>query len=87
MTIGFGSELQTVAEFNRRAAIALRAVSFKPESQQLKFAKTAIAAVDAGVDLDKHQQQKLFNLVHRYRRHITDHLVTEFAAMRAKGAD
>lgn len=85
--IGLGSQLHTAADFNRRAAIALRGVTFKGDSWQINFAKAAIASIDAVRELDRDQQQKLYNLVHRYRRHITDHLVTEFAAARATGAD
>lgn len=85
--IGLGMRIESIAEFNRRAAIALNGVTFKADSQQLRFVKTAIAAINTGFELDTKQQQALYNLVHRYRRHITDRMVTEFAAMRAKGAD
>lgn len=85
--IGLGTEIRDVAEFNRRAAVALRGVSFAPDSWQLNFAKAAIASITAGRELDPRQQQHLYNLVHRYRRHIHDRLVTEFAATRAKGHD
>lgn len=85
--IGLGTGIREVSEFNRRAVCALNAVTFKPDSHQLAFARAAIASINAGRELDGKQQQALYNLVHRYRRHITDTLVTEFAAMRAKGAD
>lgn len=85
--IGLGTGISTAAEFNRRAAIALRGVTFAPDSRQLAFARAVIASVAAGRALDAKQQQQLYNLAHRYRRHINDHLVTEFAALRAKGHD
>lgn len=85
--IGLGTELRTAGDFNRRAARALSGVSFRPGSRQLALAQASIAAINAGVELDPKQQQKLYNLVHHYRRHISDHLVKEFAAMRAKEAD
>lgn len=85
--IGMGMQIRDVSEFNRRAACALRGVSFKPDSQQLGLAKACIASIDAGRELDAKQQQKLFNLIHRYQRQVTDRLVTEFAALKAKGHD
>lgn len=85
--IGLGTGLKNVAEFNSRAAIALGAVSFKGGSRELSFAQAAIASIREGRELTREQQQKLFNLVHRYRRYIFDQLVTEFAAFRAKGHD
>lgn len=85
--IGLGMRIETVAEFNRRAACALKGVTFKPDSWQIGFAKAAIASIDAGRELDAKQQQHLYNLVHRYSRQITDRLITDYAAQRAKGHD
>lgn len=85
--IGLGTSITDVAEFNRRAACALKGVTFLPGSWDKRFARDMREAIEAGRDLTDKQQQALYNVVHRYRRQIIDRLVTEYAAMRAKGAD
>lgn len=78
--IGLGASIQDVAEFNRRALIALRAVKHTSS-----FITNMIRRLDAGVPLTWREQQALYNTVHGYRRQITDKLLTDYASARAKG--
>lgn len=85
--IGLGTDITEVAEFNRRAAKALRGVDFVPGSWSKRFATDMIAAIDAGRTLTEKQQQSLYNVVHKFRRQITDAVLKDFAASRAREAD
>lgn len=79
--------LETDDDFNRRAAIALRGVTMPPDSWSKRFAGDVAALISAGKKLTSHQQAALFKVVHQFRRQITDSLVLEYAAARAKQAD
>lgn len=78
--IGLGSSINDVAEFNRRALIALRGVKHTSS-----FIASMIGRLGAGVPLTEREQQALYNTVHGYRRQITDKLLTDYASARAKG--
>lgn len=80
--IGAGSSITDVAEFNRRAFIALSAVDLQGD-----FVSNCRERILAGRDLSPDQQKALYNIVHRYRGQITDRLVTEYAATKARGSD
>lgn len=84
--IGIGPAIPNVEEFNRRARIALNAATFSnyTDSSRLGWMRTVM---NAGFPFSKDEQQEIFNLVHKYRRQITDQAVKDYAADRAKGAD
>lgn len=84
--IGLGTGITELEEFNRRAQIALRAVDFGSFNQSRSVVQTFEQQLGRGVVSDK-MQQAIYNIVHRYRRQITDQLVLAYAAERAKGAD
>lgn len=74
----------TVEEFNRRALIALKGVSFGFGSH----AESIVAAAEQQVSLGRvspRMQQALYNICNRFHRQITDRQVTDMAALRAKG--
>lgn len=80
--------IKSVEEFNRRAITALRGVTMLPGTWDKRFAQDMTVKVDHGNGwLSEKQQQALYNVVHRYRRQITDVDVTEYALMHARGAD
>lgn len=83
--IGLATTLD-LAEFNRRAAIALRGVTFAPHGNTLGVVDSYRRQLEAGAVSEK-MQQAIYNIVHRYRRQITDRAVLDYAAARAKGAD
>lgn len=84
--IGLGPAIPNVAEFNRRATFALRGVDFGSLNQTERVAKEFQRQYDAGAISEK-MQQAIYNIVHRFRKQITDKAITEYAASRAKGAD
>lgn len=84
--IGLGTSIADVAEFNRRAAVAFNGVTFATYGSATGVVTEFKRQQAAGAVSDK-MQQAIYNLVHHYRRQITDRLVTEYAATRAKGAD
>lgn len=83
--IGLGMRITDVAEFNRRAAIALRGVRFLPGGWDKRFAVDMCQQLHRGAIPSEKQQRRLTELVHRYRRQISDDLVREFAAEQAGG--
>lgn len=83
--IGLGTQIDDVGEFNRRAAIALRAVSFGQGSGESVVATFRVQVERGGVS--EKMQQAIYNIVHRYRKQITDQTVVTYAGLRAKGAD
>lgn len=85
--IGLGTRIDDVAEFNRRALIALNGVTFAQHSRTSDIVTTCRLTLDAGRPLSAKQQQALVNIVHRYRRQITDQLVKDYAAEKATGHD
>lgn len=84
--IGLGASITDVAEFNRRASIALRGVTFAPHGNTLGVVAEFQRQYAAGAVSEK-MQQAAFNIVHRYRKQISDELVNTYAAARAKGHD
>lgn len=84
--IGLGPAIPDVAEFNRRATFALRGVEFGIANSTAKVAAEFQRQYSAGT-ISKEMQQAVFNIVHRFRKQITDKAITEYAASRAKGAD
>lgn len=84
--IGLGTSITELEEFNRRAVLALKAVDFGSFNQTRSVVTTFERQLATGVVSDK-MQQAIFNIAHRYRRQITDRLVLDYAADRAKGAD
>jgi hypothetical protein len=85
MTIGLGMGI-TVDEFNRRALIALRGIEFGSFNSAQRVMAEFQRQMAAGAVSDK-MQQAVFNILHRFRRQVTDQAVKDFAANRAKGAD
>lgn len=85
--IGLGISIATVSEFNRRALIALKGVSYAMETAAPDIVASIRIRVNAGQELSPKQQQALYNIVHRYRRQITDKMVLDYAETRARGAD
>lgn len=75
-----------VEEFNRRAGIALRGVTFGYGSQAKDIVATFTRQLEAGTVSEK-MQQAIYNIVHRYRRQISDASVLDYASARARGAD
>lgn len=84
--IGAGTQINDVAEFNRRAAIALKGVDFGHYNSSQRVVDTFYAQHARGAVSEK-MQLAIYNIVHRYKRQITDQLVKDYAAQRAKGAD
>lgn len=84
--IGLGSGISNVEEFNRRADIALRGVTFGYVSSADRVVQEFKRQLAAGAVSEK-MQQAIYNIVHRYRRQITDRLVTDYAAPRARGSE
>jgi hypothetical protein len=82
-----GPAVPNVAEFNRRALIALNGVGFGRGGSTAEVVAGIRFRINMGQDITLAQQQALFNICHRYRRQITDRAVTSYAAGRAKGAD
>lgn len=82
--IGIGPAIPDVAEFNRRAAIALGAVL---DAKGEGFLHDMRALIKRGGTPSPKQQQALFNALNRHRRDITDSAVAEYAAARARGHD
>lgn len=80
--ICLGSGIQTVAEFNRRARIALHGVS--TTSPFLSNMKGLLAR---GGTPTPAQQKALFSAIHSHRRQVTDAALLEYAAAKAKGHD
>lgn len=83
--IGLGSQIDDVAEFNRRAAIALRGVSVGQGHGERVVAE--FQRQQAAGAVSEKMQQEVYNIVHRFRRQVSDQMVTTYAALRAKGAD
>lgn len=84
--IGLGTGINSVEEFNRRAQIALKDVNFGHfNSSESVFQGFQIQLARGAVS--PKMQQAIFNIVHRVRKQISDKLVTDYAAVRAKGAD
>ena len=84
--IGLGMQVNSVLEFNRRALCALKSVVFR-NPIDANIAADLVFLLENGHALWEAKQQKLYGLIHRYRKEITDTLVTEYAALKAKGAD
>jgi hypothetical protein len=84
--VGLGLSINTLAEFNRRADRALRAIVFR-SPVDANFAACVLHFFNNDRQLPDEKQQQLFNLIHRLRRQVTDQLLTEYAALKAKGAD
>lgn len=84
--IGLGTSISELEEFNRRAVIALKGVDFGSFNQTRSVFQTFERQIGIGIVSDK-MQQAIYNIVHRYRRQITDQLVLAYAADRAKGSD
>lgn len=84
--IGLGSNIQTVDEFNRRAEVSVREINFPPQSRDpgviAEFRRQSLAG-----NVSDKMQQAVFNIVHRYRKQISDKLVVDYASERAKGSD
>lgn len=82
--IGHGTEITDVAEFNRRAEISLREISFPLQSQGpgvvAEFRRQSLAG-----SVSPKMQQAIYNIVHRFRRQISDKLVVDYASERARG--
>ena len=73
-----------IAEFNRRAAKALRTVEFRAppdggESFDARFGADIVKWIDNGVSLTDKQQLSLFRLVDRYHCQIWDKTAVAFA--------
>jgi hypothetical protein len=85
--IGLGTRIEAVAEFNRRALIALNGVTFAQHSRTADIVTACRLRLNGGEPLTEKQQQALVNIVHRYRRQITDQLVKDYAAEKASGHD
>lgn len=85
--IGLGTAIDTSADFNRRAAVALKGVTFRPASWAKRFARDMTERIEKHWPLSEKQQQWLYNLVHQHRAQISDKLVLDYAASRAQGAD
>lgn len=85
--IGLGTSIAGCDEFNRRAVAALRGVTFVPQSWSKRFSADMVELIGSGGSLTGKQQQAMYNLVHSYRRQITDAMLTEYAARFAKGSD
>ena len=86
-SIGISPRL-TVAEFNRRAGLALKTVEFRPGSFDARFARRVGTDIRGGItSLTDEQQLTLYRVIHRHRRHIWDKLITDFAAQRIQEAD
>jgi hypothetical protein len=83
--IGLGTSITDVAEFNRRAAIALRGVTFGQGNGERVVAE--FQRQQAAGQVSEKMQQAIFNIIHRFRRQISDQMVTTYAALRAEGAD
>lgn len=84
--VGLGTGIETVQEFNRRALMALRAVDLEAGSWPVKLLATIRFAVGKNMELPPEEQQKLYELVDRYKRQIWDRLVIQYAANQIKEA-
>lgn len=84
--IGLGTEIRDVVEFNRRAAIALKAVEFGAFNSSQRVVDEYQRQYAAGSVSEK-MQQAIYNIVNRYRRQVTDQMVVAYASLRAKGSD
>ena len=83
--IGLGSGIADVAEFNRRAAIALRGVDVPDRSTfDQGFVRSISQRIDRGLTLSNDQQLPLYRVIDRYRSQITDRALIDFAAERTK---
>lgn len=84
--IGLGCSIDSVAEFNRRADKALNGIEFgcfnRSERVVAEFRRQLAACA-----VSEAMQQAIYNILHRYRRQVTDTLVRAYAAERAKGCD
>lgn len=84
--IGMGPAIPDIAEFNRRTSFAIRAVDFGRFNQTAKVVAEFQRQYTAGV-VSYQMQKAIIDIVHRFRKQITDKAVTDFAAVRSKGAD
>lgn len=81
--IGLGSSIASLAEFNRRAGIALKGV----DSGEFEgWVHALVRELDRGGDLDSKRQQQVYRTVLRYRSSIADRLVIEYAELNVRGA-
>lgn len=86
--IGLGTGITSKAEFNKRAAKALKACKLTSP-----FITSMVTLIEAGESrpggwpLSEKQQQGLYNAVHGQRRNITDKPLLDYAADRARGHD
>jgi hypothetical protein len=78
--------IETVHEFNHRAATALAGVDFgkfnSSERVYMEFKRQLAAG-----RVSERMQQAIINIAYRYRRQIQDGAVNEYALMHARGAD
>lgn len=80
---GLASSIGSVAEFNRRAARALKAVD---GGDYEGWVHAMVRELDRGGDLDAKRQQQVYRTVLRYRREVSDRLVIEYAELNVRGA-
>lgn len=76
----------SVSQFNQRAAAALKAVDFGHFNSSERVVGGFLYQLERNQVSEK-MQQAIYNIVHRYRRQITDQAVKDYAADRARGAD
>lgn len=81
--IGTGPAIADVAEFNRRALIAFKAVDFGDNTTGADIVESCRRLVTFGHGLSIRQQRALYQIAYRYRHQITDRSVVEFASVRA----
>lgn len=77
--IGEGMRLDSISEFNRRAAIAIRGSEASGRAQVLA------RKVQFGGTLSADEQQAFLSDVHRWRHELTDAMVIEYAGLNMKG--
>jgi hypothetical protein len=84
--IGLGMRIESAAEFNRRVLPVLNGITWDGDELP-EFIPTVVKLLRAGKPLSDRQQQALYNTIHAFRRYVTDSMVKEFAASKAKGSD
>ena len=85
--IGFATQIEDVSEFNRRALVALNGVDFGDNTTASDIVRSCRLLHGNRKPLSEAQQKMLIFIVHCYRSQITDRLVTEYAARKARGHD
>lgn len=84
--IGLGVTINSVAEFNRRAGLALKALDLREDSGDGAFCKRLAPLLARDDALTEQQQLNLYRVVARHHRRIWDKQITIFAQLRTREA-